>query len=291
MVKDINLINKDKSDIKYELFTFPDDEPHIKFTDDIDRKSEYRVISRVSSPNELYIVLQVGSILKRCGLVYELYIEYLMSMRMDRVINFNEAFSLEIVANMINSISPDKVYIFEAHSERTFKLINNSYPLETYMFDENSDIVKYEGTLSVSQDNVICFPDNGAYERYKNRLSDITNYIVMNKVRDLDNKGVIKSMEISMEHITNKNFKSITIVDDLCDGGGTFCWGVNILKEKYGGNSKDYNIYVKHMVNPGGLQKLVDNFDHVYITNSYKDWNNDNFAVRYKDKLTVFDVV
>ena len=76
-MKKINLINLDKSDIKYESITFPDGEPHIKL-DEIDRKDEYEVICRITNPNELFVLMQVADILDRQAVRWELYITYLI---------------------------------------------------------------------------------------------------------------------------------------------------------------------------------------------------------------------
>lgn len=286
-MKVINLINGDKSEVKYELTIFPDGEPHIKFLDDIDRKDSYNVVCRITNPNELFIVMQVGHILKRQGVLFNLIILYLMSMRMDRVINFNEAFTLEIVANMINSFEAEHVYVFEAHSDRTFKLIKNSEPYNGLSFSQ--DYNKMREDCYETEKSVICFPDHGAYERYSKDFYPTSAYICMNKIRDLDNKGVIMSMEISkmqLPFIHEEDVKQITIIDDLCDGGGTFCWAASILREKFGKNVK-LNIFIKHMVNPVGLKKLSNSFDNVYITDSYKDWSSEVNALNANDKVHI----
>lgn len=286
-MKTIDLINSNSSEVKYELTTFPDGEPHIKILDDINRKESYNVKCRIASPSELFVVMQVGHILKRQGVEFNLYILYLMSMRMDRVINFNEAFTLEIVANMINSFEAEHVYIFEAHSERTFKLVKNSEPY--YALSFSNEYNKMREDCYEAENSVICYPDHGAYERYSKSFYPTSAYICMNKVRDLDNKGVIKSMEISNQQLPfmhEEDVKQITIVDDLCDGGGTFCWAASILREKFP-NAK-LNIFVKHMVNPIGLHKLVNSFDDIYITDSYKDWTCDvEEEARAKDKVHI----
>src|SRR5574344_549962 len=121
----INLINPECSQVKYELTVFPDGEPHIKL-EEIDRKKEYRIVCRITNPSELFVLAQVGHILKRQDVIFDIVITYLMSMRMDRVISFNEAFTLQIVAGIINALGAEKVYVFEAHSERVFKEIFNS---------------------------------------------------------------------------------------------------------------------------------------------------------------------
>ena len=51
---------------------------------------------------------------------------------------------------------------------------------------------------------------------------------------------------------------------------------VSWLHENFG-----MEINVRHMVNPKGIETLSLNFNHVYITNSYKNWKNlpDNVEV------------
>ena len=259
-MKKINLINLDKSDIKYELITFPDGEPHIKL-DEIDRKDEYEVICRITNPNELFVLMQVADILDRQAVRWELYITYLMSQRMDRVINFNESFSLKVVANVLNGFKCDVINLFEPHSFRIFSLL-----------DRNICFLEWEHDFDyLLKDGIVCYPDRGAKERYFS--SENKDIIVLNKKRDLENKGKILSIDIeSCPDIPNESIKRIIISDDLCDAGGTFCWAAKILKEKYPNAQLD--IFVRHMVNPVGIKNLSENFDNVFFTNSYRDWDN-----------------
>ena len=262
----INLINPERSQVKYELTVFPDGEPHIKL-EEIDRKKEYRIVCRITNPSELFVLAQVGYILKRQDVIFDIEITYLMSMRMDRVISFNEAFTLQIVAGIINALGAEKVYIFEAHSDRVFKEIFNSSSFDP--LKNTTEFSNFEREFILNADNAICFPDHGALDRYSFMVSPQVQTLCMNKVRDLENKGVIKSMEL--ESFIEGDISVITIIDDLCDGGGTFCWASSILREKFP-NAK-IQIFVKHLVNPVGLKKLAETFDAVYITNSYKDWD------------------
>lgn len=286
-MKTINLINVNESDVMYELTTFPDGEPHIKL-DNIDRKDSYNIVCRITNPIELFILMQVGNILKRQAVIFNIKIAYLMTMRMDRVINFNEAFSLEIVADMINSLHADNVYIFECHSERAFKLINNSNPIDfvTYDFEYNkfNHMIKAYNKDEDDKNIIICYPDHGSKDRYTVSIRNPNPYICMNKVRDLDNKGIIKSITIDNDYILPDN-SIIYIIDDLCDGGGTFCWSYNVLKEKH--PDVPIRLFVKHMVNPIGLEKVSKLFDQVYITNSYKEWEEEPIS----DNVKVFKVV
>ena len=279
----INLIDVEKSDIKYVTTTFPDGEPHITL-DEINRKENYKVICRITNPTELFLLAQVGDILNRQCVIWELDIFYLMSMRMDRVINLNEAFSLKIVADTINAMQPSKVRIYHCHSERAFLAIRNSIDMEK---DYNNALMLPDNSYTI-----ICYPDDGANKRYNK--DDIypcihkEQTIVMKKERDLNNKGVIKDLTFSYIGSACKNGSKILISDDLCDAGGTFCWAAKILKEKYP-NSK-IGIFVRHLVNPIGLKKLSETFDDVFITNSYKNWNKDIEDNKFNN-IKVIDVI
>lgn len=268
----INLINLEASEVKYELTTFPDGEPHIKL-EEIDRKDSYRVICRITNPSELFILMQVADILDRQEVQWDLVITYLMTQRMDRVITFNEAFSLKLIASIFNGFNCSKIEVLSLHSDVLQRLLPNKKISE---IDEKLRIkFRFEVFNNQSGDKTICYPDNGALTRY--RAIDFENdyfldgwSIWLNKKRDLANKGKIISIEF--EHIPVNMHKTILISDDLCDAGGTFVWAAKILKERF--PDKKLQIFVRHMVNPIGIKNLSENFDDVYFTNSYKDWDN-----------------
>lgn len=267
----IDLTNNNKSDIKWKRFSFNDGEVHIKFEDELPRKEEYKVICRIKSSDDLFVLMQVGDILDRHEITYTLYIKYLMGMRMDRVMTFNEAFSLKVVANMLNTLNYEHVYIFEPHSDRTLKLIRNSEDLNMLF---NGDTT-YPILLNKWNDvgTVICYPDKGAYKRYgvTDKFGNSKNTIVLGKTRSVET-GEITGMEIVQRNIIHK-FNRIVIIDDLCDGGRTFIEANKLLKKEYPDVSID--LFVKHMVNPIGLLNATNTFDHVYITDSYDDYNNE----------------
>jgi ribose-phosphate pyrophosphokinase len=249
----LNLINKEKSDISYEIITFPDGEPHIKLID-LDRKKDVSIICRIANPTDLFILMQIGNILNRQGIIFDIKITYLMSMRMDRVMGFNEAYSLEIVANMINSLNARKIKILEPHSEKTLMLIKRSVSIsETF----TGDFLKV-------------YPDEGAAKRYNaNPMEDV----IFKKKRNLSD-GRIISIEPINPDVLHKTYKPIMVIDDLCDGGSTFKLIANYLNEVV--PDQERNIVVTHMVNPKGIQTLSAHYDKVFFTNSYRDWDKED---------------
>lgn len=259
----LNLVRPKESDIKYEIIQFPDGEPHIVLNG-IDRKDDVDVICRVTNPNDLFTLMQVGDILNRHGVRFNLIITYLMSMRMDRVISFNEAFSLNIVANIINSMNPYRVKVLEPHSNKIF-MINHCTCDSGDMFSPDF------------KDYIHVLPDAGAANR---NTINFVPIVYCSKVRDLST-GKLSGFSVeNPEVITNDPDVPLVVVDDLCDGGGTFA-GIAAEIRKIDSNRK-LSIYVTHMVNPKGIVTLSENYDEVYFTNSYKDWQNETLPSNVK---------
>lgn len=255
----INLIHPEKSDIKYELTTFPDGEPHIKL-DELNRKVRHDVYARVTNPNDLFVLMQVNNILTRQGISWSLNISYLMSQRMDRVITFEEAFSLEVVINIIKAFSCNSVNVYEPHSPITVERLGG----DRFYAD-----IYHTGIADLLSGNcVICYPGTEARDRYHNMIwtdCDET-YILLDKKRDAQNITDLEFVR-GPEKATR-----IVVSDDLCDAGGTFVLASDTLRKKYPDAKLD--IVVRHMVNPVGIKNLSEHYDNVYFTNSYKDWDN-----------------
>lgn len=260
----LNLINLEDSDIKYTIFSFPDGEKQISIDSEIDRKKEIKVICRITNAEELFVLMQVNDILSRHGVKWYLHITYLMSMRMDRVMDFNRPFSLSIVGNILKNFSAYNIEILEPHSERVIDLANSFGRI--FINEIDSEYFK---------DATIVYPDRGSAERYQGYFCK--GIIVFEKKRNIKT-GKIESFEIDYANLTSKNF---VFVDDLCDGGGTFLGELEVLKEKYPDGI--FTLIVCHAVNEQGLRKVLDKFDKVVISNSYKDWDK----IITSDKLIV----
>ena len=276
----INLINKDKGNIVYDIINFSDGEKHIKFITEINRKDSVKVICRITSMDELFILMQVGDILNRMEVEWALVITYLMGMRMDRVMSFNEAFSLKIVAKTINDMHPDAVFVVEPHSDRTLKLINNSTPLMNHFA---------EAAMTDPEHNyMIVFPDAGAKLRYGEALENKVPMMTCHKKRD-PATGKLSGFGIDNPEVLNEypECNAFFVIDDLCDGGGTFCGIADQLKEL----RPDFHrtLAITHAVAARGIYKVMDYYNDLFITNSYADWGNDQFVASNSDRIFVLD--
>lgn len=276
----LNLINPNESDIKYEVITFNDGQPHIKFQP-LDRKAlstdDIAIVCRLATQDQLFILEQAVSVLHRHGLrIHTLIITYLQGMRMDRVMNFEEPFSLELIAARINALSAERVCIMEPHSSVTMKLINHS---------ESISLLKPD----TFKNYFIVAPDAGARQRlgeeYKKAnpgsaivgmilRKDLSPIAFCNKHRD-PSTGYIDRLDIDESCVEKlkSNSKPIFVVDDLCDGGRTFVLCAEAIRRVL--PDAEIAIMVAHMVNPKGIEVLSQNYQRVVITNSFRDWQNE----------------
>lgn len=191
----------------------------------------------------------------------ELYMPYIPYSRMDREIN-DQIFSLELFANIINSLNFTKVKVLDPHSVVSENLINNLVimPLENVI----ADVIK---NLNV---DIIMFPDKGSRKKYTERYKDICSkypVIYAEKVRDLENKGRILCSKIVGDEGIDLTGKNVLIIDDICVYGNTFKFASMALKEK---GVNQVSLWVTHCENVivDGPLFSEGHIDHVYTTDS-----------------------
>lgn len=262
MNKVLNLAHPEKSEIQYTLTTFPDGEPHIVLID-FNAKWDVIIKCRIRNPNELFTLCEVLDILNRNGVYPKVEIYYLMSMRMDRVMDITRPFSLKMVCDALNMFDAE-YHVYQAHSDKTFKLLNNSF--------RNSVPLRTLVTVIKSQTNgtIVVYPDGSADQHFM-ALRGCKN-ISVNKTRDV-NTGFIKISLDENDANELRNYNEVWIVDDLIDGGATIDLLCNEIEKV--SDSIKINVFAYHCVNEKGISKLLINHSnlHLYTTNSYNDWD------------------
>lgn len=255
--------------IEFQKFSFPSGcEPHIKLPAISDEKA--KITCRIKDCNDLILILLSVDAMKRCGVKQiELFIPYLPFARQDRVMVKGEPLSVKVIADLLNSQGFDKVQIFDAHSEVSLALINNSEAIDNHSFV--SEVLKGKS------DYLIISPDAGAYKKIFKVCQNLKyqgEIIMCNKIRDVSN-GVIRSLTISHSDLQGKD---CYIIDDICDGGGTFTILSDVLKER---NAGSVNLIVSHGIFSKGLDALT-NVDRIYTTDSFKDFDHNNKLTQIK---------
>lgn len=276
-MKTLNLANPNKSDIKF-IVNYFGDEVSLNIVSELDHNIDFiKIYTRINNANDLFLLTQACDILNRHGLVYDLYITYLMSMRMDRVFDFNRPFSLKIVANIIKSCGARDIYVLEAHSERVHIELG-SKP----MYNPIDMIRKVAcGEDSKYSTKVIVFPNASAKEKYNTGSIDNT-VVCFNNDYDLKTDKISIELENKNDIDYLKKSSEITVYDDLCGDGEIFVLIADYIKKI--NNHCTLNIVLTHVVDQNGIKNLCDKYDNITITNSYANWNP-------SEKMKVIEVI
>ena len=279
-MKKIQILNLDPEfqpfgeGIKFTSFIFPSGcEEHIKLTGGL--SYELLITTRIRSSDDIMLLLMATDASKRSGASkIELFIPYFPYARQDRQMVKGEPLSLKAFADLVNSQKYSKVFIYDVHSETTLALVNNSVGID------NHDFVKE--ILNEKSNYYIVSPDAGSYKKIFS-LCQHLNYtdeiIICNKIRDISN-GQIKKITVSHNDL---NGKDCYIIDDICDGGGTFIFLANELKKR---NCGKIYLVVSHGIFTKGFE-ILEGIDHIYTTNSFNDQplNNKLTQIKLTDKL------
>ncbi len=265
-MKTLNLVSPAASDIQYTRLLFPDKQPHIKFdmqtVNGINRQEKIRLITRIASSEDLLLAMFCKNVLDYLEFEkVELVISYLLCARMDRVMLSGEPFSLKTVAGIINLAGFSKVSIFDPHSEVSTALIDHAYAIPNHHFVQdvlNNYLKQHPGV-----NYCIVSPDAGALKKIHHLAHFLGTDQVVECMKERDLKTGTLSHFNTMA--TNLGGKTCFIVDDICDGGGTFAGTATMLKEK---GAAEVNLIVSHGIFSKGVQ--ISNIDHIYTTDSYR---------------------
>lgn len=290
-MKVLNLVNKESSDIKYEIYKYPDGQQQVKiefFRIDpyfaktgpysvaaIPGDDNIQIKSRLNSWLDLERIVCTTQSLKQMGYNnLHLYVPYFLGSRSDRQFDSGENNYLKhVICPIINLQGFKSVTVLDPHSTclemglNEFKKVSNMNLVDwalTQIYDNNKVVPDWSSKC------LLLSPDEGATHKiYK--LAEQIGYkgdiITCSKERDKDGKLTKCVVPHDWDHD-----KDVIIIDDICDGGNTF---INIAKivTSYRHSTLKGKIYliVTHGIFSKGFRELYDYFDGIYCTNSYSD--------------------
>lgn len=265
----LNLARREYSDIPYHIDSYPDGEKHLVIEGhDWNKNKHINVITRISSMDDLFILIQAYNILYHENVtIYALLLTYVLGARCDRRFSLGETIDAKIIQNLIATrVDAKYVYTLDYHSSLNY--VSDWKDLKVFPKELNPNSY------------CIVYPDRGAYDRMRN-ISGMSPYCCGSKVRD-DSEIRI---ELDKPRYRDRVDSEIMVVDDLCDAGGTFIVLADVLKDRF--PSKAKNIFVTHAIQKIGIERMANHYEHVYITNSYKDWDKEELPIN----VTVIDVL
>lgn len=262
----LDLIYPEKSDIRFKTMVFPDGQPHIKIDMDslkaLDRRAPVTILTRIANTNDLMLALFIKNALDYLEFEQvELHISYLLAARMDRVMLDGEPFSLKVVAAMLNQGQFKKVRIFDPHSEVATALIERSYAVTNHVYVKEA--LDHYFQNNTAEKHCLVSPDAGALKKIHKLAQFLQTDDVVECMKERDLKtGALTSFKTTVEKLDGQ---TCFIVDDICDGGGTFAGTAKMLKEK---GAAKVVLIVSHGIFSKGT--AIDFVDAIYTTDSFR---------------------
>lgn len=191
----------------------------------------------------------------------DLTIRYLPYARQDRVCYPGEANGSRVFAEMVNAMGFASITVIDPHSQAA--VANLAYPrfiTQTDIFTQHEAVI---GNF-IREDFVVCGPDKGSTlkaQYVSANFNGTMDIIQGDKIRSPDTGELTGfSYEGDVEG------KTVLIVDDICDGGGTF---LGLAAELHKGGADRVGLYITHGIFSKGLAPLLSGgIDFIITTNT-----------------------
>lgn len=276
MITTLDLVNPEKSDIRYKVSKFPDGQQTIDITSIPFSVQSVEIKSRLNNFSHLELIICATQALRNFRIQdIELYVPFFLGSRSDRKFQTGGVHYIkQVISPIINSLGFYKVTVMDPHSDVLESCLNNFEKIS------NFSLVKFALTnidnKNGAQDRIVLVsPDSGSYKKIFDVAKEfkIPNIVTANKVRDLSSGKILKTEVPVSVYDSGKTF---VIVDDICDGGRTFIELAKSIRSNTDISSvtnEPSKIYlvVTHSIFSNGFYELSKHIDGIFSTNSYSD--------------------
>lgn len=276
-----------KGDIRYKIVTFSDSQKLVNLLDKYAEgatnvEESVTIISRMSW-EDVQVIIAAHAALKEAGFKYiHLYVPYFLGARSDRKFQSGSVNYLrEVICPLINSLNFESVTVLDPHSnclemglqrfkkKSSVRLVNSAI---SAVYNDDYVNSKHHSQMSwgeyerefVKNKFTLVGPDRGSYERVTEaaKAQETRNVLMCDKHRDILTG---KILSIDTGGLTSFNGDDVFIIDDICDGAGTFTMLAEKLKNF---EAKRMFLVVTHGIFSKGYLELSKYFNGIFTTNS-----------------------
>lgn len=265
-----------KGQIKFEAFTFKGGESHIKI--DVSTIShhittptdEVTITQRIEDFNDVGLLSVAVDALKRLlpKVKLHLFLPYFPGARQDRLMVTGEPLTSAVYVKLLDNLGFETITSFDLHSEVVggmFAMTNTRF----IQLDNHRFVLEVLKDLYPQRDAkmpILISPDAGSNKKILNLAKFLTqlnklDIVKCDKTRDVTT-GEITNFEVYTDDLEGRD---CIIIDDICDGGGTFMGLATKLKAK---NCGKLHLVVSHGIFSNGTGRLNSLFDSIYATDS-----------------------
>jgi ribose-phosphate pyrophosphokinase len=277
---------------------YPSGEPMVKEDSFLVNRSNQivRVILRPKSAiGFLGGIFWVQSLIERGHRAPELIVPCVFGARQDRInVSGDVLFTIKSVAGIINSLGCPKVFTLDPHSEATAAAIDRCIAFsadDIFKFFRNNLVEEagrqgYDGTFELGFYDAVVAPDGGAGKRAGAVAKSLGVPVLQAwKHRDVkDGRITGFGVEDTSNLFLGKPAEyvpRVLVVDDLCDGGGTFVGLGGVLDAE----GLDSDLYVTHGLFTRGTSILQPWFQRIFCTDSVAAQRPDVQIIKAADAI------
>jgi len=250
-----------------EFMSFPGGERHVRLPVQhpgwamSTAEAVWAIEARIYTPADIMDLLLTHDALKRAlpaGVRLSLVLPYVPYARQDRVAVAGEPLSIKVFCGLINAMGFASVEIWDPHSDVTPALLDNVVVAPTPQLMINA--LAPSGNASLLRTCAFVAPDAGARKRVSELAKHFkTEVVFAEKVRD-PVTGKLSGAQVQ----GTLPERPLLIVDDICDGGGTFIQLAQALREQ---TSQPLYLYVTHGLFTKGIEVLQPYFKGIFAAN------------------------
>lgn len=239
------------------FMSFPGGERHVNLPASIvaSEESSWTVYAQIYTPADIMDLLLVTDALRRAVATsgsFDLVLPYVPYARQDRVAVAGESLSAKVFCDLVNGLGFDSVTVSDPHSSVVPALLNNVKvitPLE-HVRKLIDNVPELAGCVLVS-------PDMGARPRVQEIATALGREVLFcDKKRDPATGRLSGALVLGAIPEA-----PLLIVDDICDGGGTFIGLAEVLRKQ---TKQPLYLYTTHGLFTKGVAPLQPYFTGIY---------------------------
>jgi ribose-phosphate pyrophosphokinase len=245
-----------------EAFFFPGGEPHVKINSDYNNQ-DVVLFLKARTWNDVGIGACVSNALALGpARTVSTFIPYFPGARQDRE-SERTPMTLALMANLfrpVNTTVPNRIYTFDEHS-----------PFAQLYLGKHPVFMPKDLNIPTSENVVgIVAPDAGATARatsFRDAFYPGIQVIQCSKKRD-PQSGRLSNYELPPLPPVFGRSRYI-VVDDICDGGGTFNLLASAFDADPNGRDAQLTLFVSHGIFSKGLNAISSRYDKIITTDSW----------------------
>ena len=187
--------------------------------------------------------------------VRNLFIPYFPFARSDRKFGEGEGIPALQMAFTLNAIRAQNVEIVDPHSDLIENCVSNAKIITQAQIYQRIIRTKF-----LDRTDVLVAPDLGAYKKLSQYADQMMTFAYKTRHEENIYVRLLEKLE------PGKNY---FIIDDICDGGGTFIELAKVLRSE--ADARKISLFVTHGIFSRGLNVFDGLIDNIYTTNTRDD--------------------